>query len=239
MSDLNENSLAYVKHVLKETGLAPSALAEKVGLSTTTLTRPLYDPEFKFAISSRTLAKIEAKTGISMADFLAGKTGDSSEIVRARGGLVPTPIIATVEAGAWREVDEFDQSEPDWLPLPPDRDFPNATQEVYNVSGSSMNALKPFPILPGSKIVVLRYDDIASRYPLRDGLIVVVQRTRGQTRELSVKQVAWFDDRIEFQPRSTDPKHKPIVVTHDDWEDNGVVVEILGLVRSTINEMPR
>ncbi|KKB81040.1 hypothetical protein VW35_02410 [Devosia soli] len=149
-------------------------------------------------------------------------------------------VVATVEAGAWREVDEFDQSDPEWVAVPPDDKYPDATQDVYNVAGDSMNALQPHPITPGSRVVAIRYDEIASRAPLRDGLVVVVQRSRngGQERELTVKQVAWFDDRIEFQPRSTNPKHKPIVVEHDSWEDNGVEVAIVGLVRDIIHRLP-
>jgi len=149
-------------------------------------------------------------------------------------------LVATVEAGAWREVDELDQSDPEWVAVPPDDKYPDATQEVYAVSGDSMNALQPHPITPGSRLVAVRYDEIAFRAPLRDGLVVVIQRSRngGQERELSVKQVAWFDDRIEFQPRSTNPKHKPIVVEHDTWEDNGVEVAIVGLVRDVIHRLP-
>lgn len=103
-----------------------------------------------------------------------------------------------------------------------------------------MNRLEPHPITPGSRIVAVDYDEIASRSPLRDKLVVVIQRSRngGQERELSVKQVAWFDDRIEFQPRSSNPKHKPIVVEHDNWEDNGVEVAIVGLVRDIIHRLP-
>lgn len=164
----------------------------------------------------------------------------SGEITRSARQSSAAAVVATVEAGAWREVDEFDQSDPEWVAVPPDDKYPDATQDVYNVAGDSMNALEPHPITPGSRIVAVRYDEIASRSPLRDGLVVVVQRSRngGQERELTVKQVAWFDDRIEFQPRSTNPKHKPIVVEHDKWEDNGIEVAIVGLVRDIIHRLP-
>lgn len=162
------------------------------------------------------------------------------EISRSNGRPVSAPVVATVEAGAWREVDQFDQSEHEWIAVEPDKKFPHATQEIYDVSGDSMNQAEPHPIKPGAKVVAVRYEDVVRQVPLRDGLIVVVQRTRGdgQEREISIKEVAWFDDRIEFRPRSSNPKHKPIVVQHDSWEDNGVTVEVLALVRSVINEMP-
>lgn len=164
----------------------------------------------------------------------------NTEIHRASRSPGTAPLVATVEAGAWREVDELDQDDPEWVTVPSDNKFPDATQRVYDVSGDSMNDLKPHPITPGSRIVAIDYDEIASRSPLRNDLVVVIQRTRngGQERELSVKQVAWFDDRIEFQPRSTNPKHKPIVVQHDSWEDNGVEIAVVGLVRDIIHRLP-
>jgi hypothetical protein len=238
MSELIDDAKAYVRYVMSVTGLSATALAKKAGMPSTTLTRPLNDPEHKFSLSNTTVQKIAEATGITLAAFLA--RDDRPEVSKARQPLTSAPVVAIVEAGAWREVDEFDQSDPEWVSLPPDEKFPNATQEIYLVSGDSMNALEPHPITPGSRIVAVRYDEIAGRSPLRDGLIVVVQRTRdgGHVRELSVKQVAWFDDRIEFQPRSTNPRHKPIVVKHDDWEENGVVVEVLSLVRRIMHELP-
>ena len=186
------------------------------------------------------LDKLAATIGRPALWLKEGIEADSQDIQQATRRLGGAVVVATVEAGAWREVDEFDQSDPEWVAVPPDDKYPDATQDVYNVSGDSMNALQPHPITPGSRIVAVRYDEIASRAPLRDGLVVVVQRKRdgGHVRELSVKQVAWFDDRIEFQPRSTNPKHKPIVVEHDTWEDNGVEVAIVGLVRDIIHRLP-
>jgi len=166
--------------------------------------------------------------------------GVVAEITRSASGLVAAAVAGKVEAGAWREVDEFDQSELEHIALPPDSRFPNAQLLVFDVSGDSMNDLKPHPILPGSRVVGVDYDDVASQVPLRDGLVVVVERSRdgGHSREFSVKQVEFYPDRIEFHPRSTNPKHKPIVVEHDAWADGGVTVRIAALVRTTINDMP-
>ena len=238
MSDLNKNQLAYLRRVMERTGLAPTALAQAAGVASTTLTRPLNDPDYPFEISNRTIKKVEAATGIPYADHSSGQAGPARQLTRGTGGTAP--VVATVEAGAWREVNELDQDDMEWVTVPADDKYPDATQRVFDVSGDSMNKLEPYPITNGSRIVAVDYDEIASRVPLRDGLVVVVQRSRngGQERELTVKQVAWFDDRIEFQPRSTNPKHKPIVVEHDNWEDNGVEVAIVGLVRDIIHRLP-
>lgn len=240
MSKENEQAKAYVLYVMAQLHIAATALAAKAGLSATTLTRPLNDPEHKFALSTSTLGKIAQATGISYSDYLRTVTGGPSEIARTARPPASAPVVATVEAGAWREVDELNQEDPEWVTVPVDDKFPDATQRVYDVSGDSMNKLEPHPITPGSRIVAVDYDEIASRSPLRNGLVVVIQRSRngGQERELSVKQVEWFEDRIEFQPRSTNAKHKPIVVEHDNWEDNGVEVAIVGLVRDIIHRLP-
>lgn len=166
--------------------------------------------------------------------------GDApQEVTKQNGRSIAAAVRATVEAGAWREVDQLDQSEPEWVTIDPDPRFPNVTHDIYKVAGDSMNKLEPNPITPGSRVVALRFDEIRNRYPLRDGLVVVVQRARdgGHVLELSIKQVAWFSDRIEFQPRSSNPVHKPIVVEHDTWEDDGVTVEIVGLVTRIMHDL--
>lgn len=161
------------------------------------------------------------------------------EVTKQKARTILAAVRATVEAGAWREVDQYDQSEPEWIPLDPDPRFPNVTHDIYKVAGDSMNKLEPNPITPGSRVSALRFDEIRNRFPLTDGLIVVVERTRdgGHIRELSIKQVAWFDDRIEFQPRSSNPIHKPIVIQHDSWEDGGMTVEIVGLVNRIMHDL--
>jgi DNA-binding transcriptional regulator YdaS (Cro superfamily) len=220
------------------------ALADLIGVSRATVNRLANDHS---KLKRDRAEEIARHLGVTADDLMLNRlpweartSPPSEDSVKPGRQLGSAIVVATVEAGAWREVDEFDQSDPEWVAVPPDDKYPDATQDVYNVAGDSMNALEPHPITPGSRIVAVRYDEIASRSPLRDGLVVVVQRSRngGQERELTVKQVAWFDDRIEFQPRSTNPKHKPIVVEHDSWEDNGVEVAIVGLVRDIIHRLP-
>lgn len=221
------------------------ALADLIGVSRATVNRLAND----HSKLKRDRAELMAKhLGVTAEDLMLNRlpweaktsAPPDADGVKRGNPLGSAIVVATVEAGAWREVDEFDQSDPEWVAVPPDDKYPDATQDVYNVAGDSMNALQPHPITPGSRIVAVRYEEIAARAPLRDGLVVVVQRSRngGHEREITVKQVAWFDDRIEFQPRSTNPKHKPIIVEHDNWEDNGVEVAIVGLVRDIIHRLP-
>lgn len=169
-------------------------------------------------------------------------TGDGAlnEVLLSRVGMTAGVVAGIVEAGTFREVDEFDQSERVEVLLPRDEKFPNARQLVFDVGGDSLNELRPRPILSGDRIVCIAYEDVAHEVQLRDGMVVVVQRTRdgGHFREWSVKQIELYNDRAEFHPRSSNPKHKPIVVKHDADADDGTTVEVIALVRRVVNELP-
>ena len=53
-----------------------------------------------------------------------------------------------------------------------------------------------------------------------------------------MKQIEIHEDRTEFHPRSTNPKHKPIVVQRNFTADDGVEVEVIALVRRVVNDLP-
>ncbi len=163
----------------------------------------------------------------------------NQNVTPVSGRLVPVSIVGKVEAGTFREVDSFDQSERQTMTLPPDDRFPNARQMIFDVSGDSMNDLKPRPILDGDRIVTVSYEDVANQVVLRDGMVVVVERSKdgGQTREWSVKQIEIYQDRTEFHPRSANPRHKPIIINRDYHTDDGVQVEIIGIARRIINDL--
>ncbi|ODT80606.1 MAG: hypothetical protein ABS76_15625 [Pelagibacterium sp. SCN 64-44] len=166
--------------------------------------------------------------------------GPVDRVVPVSGSEASILVAGKVAAGVFLEVDDFDQSEPERIYEPLDPQFPNARRMAFEVEGDSMNDLKPRPILEGDRLICVSFEDVADQVRVRDGLIVVVERTRdgGHTREWSVKQVELYEDRFEFHPRSTNPRHKPIVVKRDATADDGVQVEIIGLVRAVRNEFP-
>lgn len=160
------------------------------------------------------------------------------ELSPSAGRLISVPVVGTVEAGAFRQAEDIYQDEPEFILVQSDPDFPHARITAWDVAGDSMNALKPRPIFPGDRVIGINFEDLDNRVPLRDGMVVVVEQVRdgGHIREWSVKQIELYDDRIEFHPRSTSAKHKPIVVTRDLWADDGREVSILALVRRVTNE---
>lgn len=156
----------------------------------------------------------------------------------SEGRLVPVTVAGPVQAGAFIPIDEFDQSEPEVFFEPPDPDFPRARRTAFDVLGDSMNRLEPTPILPGSRVIGVNYSDIG--IPLRDKMVVVVQQERdaGFLREWSVKQIELQDEKVIFHPRSSNPRHKPIVVDRNLKAEDGREVLILSLVREIKNRVP-
>lgn len=75
MTGMNDDTKAYVRHVMEVTGLSATALAKKAGMPSTTLTRPLNDPDHKFSLSNSTIEKIASATRITLASFLSQKGG--------------------------------------------------------------------------------------------------------------------------------------------------------------------
>ena len=197
------------------------------------------------AISKKAAEKYGELFGVT-AGWILFNTSDEdgstppTEVSLSRVGMTAGLVAGRVEAGTFREVDEFDQSERIEVALPRDEIFPNARQLLFDCSGDSMNDLKPRPILSGDRLVCIAYDDIAHQVELKSGMVVVVQRERdgGHFREWSVKQLELYPDRTEFHPRSTNPKHKPIVIHRDHDADDGVTVQVIGLVRRVMNEIP-
>lgn len=160
------------------------------------------------------------------------------KILKSR--LEPIPVVGRVEAGTFREVDDIADlaHDPEYVFDEPDPDFPQAKRVAFLVQGDSMNAAVP-PLLEGYRVVCVDFEDAG--IPLSDGMTVVVQRTRdgGLIREWSVKEVEMREDEIAFVPRSTNPRHKPIVVPLDPDPEDAVKVEVIAIARSVNAAIPR
>lgn len=165
-------------------------------------------------------------------------TGDA---VQVRTRFVRAAYGGKVEAGTFRTVDEFDDEAhiraPIWEFV--DEEFPDATLVTFDVVGDSMNALTPNPLLEGFRVACLDFESLKNRAPIRDRMVVVVEQTinGGHLRERSVKQLEVYRDRTEYCPRSTNPKHKPIVVMNDHEADDGREVKILAIVRRITSDV--
>ncbi|HEV7344177.1 MAG TPA: helix-turn-helix domain-containing protein [Devosia sp.] len=217
--------IEWLRAGLEQPGKTQSGLAALLGLHPSAISKVLSNKR-KFSTSELNLAE----------DYL-GIPAPASELRLTPTATERLPVAGKVAAGVFREVDPYDQSEIEWLSLPPDEQFPHARRMAFDVEGDSMNELQPRPILSGDRAICVDFSDIAEEVKIRTGMVVVVERSRdgGQTREWSIKQIEFYPDRIEFCPRSSVKKYKPILVNHDLHADSGETVEIIALLRNVIS----
>lgn len=178
---------------------------------------------------AKSIPKLAAVLGVSVAWLVTGNDevetnpeAESTDIGLIYGGIV--------EAGAFREVDMLNQDSPRIIPLPRDARYPRCRQYAFEVRGDSMNLAK---IEEGMWVTGVDYLDFSEWHgEVRSGMKVVVERSRAQgaERELTVKELHFGRDHIEFVPRSTNPEHKAVKVTPDFKADNGISIRVLAIV---------
>jgi transcriptional regulator with XRE-family HTH domain len=71
--DFEAATLAYIRHVMAQGGQTAGGLARMAGVSASTLTRALNDPNHKFTLSMKTIEKIATFSKISPAPFFQAK----------------------------------------------------------------------------------------------------------------------------------------------------------------------
>lgn len=214
-----------LKRIRRDRGLSLEALAEKVGLSTSQISRFENGKREPRVVD---LERIAAALGCALDDLMPGAEPAPAE--PRRGHLLPVPIVGRTAAGVFREVVEFEESEPEYVFEPEDEDFPKARRFALTVEGDSMNAADP-PMPDGARVICVDFEQTGQ--PYTDGMVVVIQRLRegGHLREWSVKEIEVHDDEVWFCPRSTNPKHRPIKVPLDPEADHWNSMEVMGLVR--------
>lgn len=218
---------------------AATAASAEAGLSSSAI-RNIFDGTSK-SPRSETLQKLAPvlETTLEWLSTGIGKesTTDGNQVVPADGAKVENGEVPVgrmyvrwiAEAGNWREFDDYsDQEEPEWY-MVPTRPGDTMRRFLTKIAGDSMDKAR---LYDGDYVVTIDWNDLDR--PANDGEIVVVQQTRdgGHTIETTVKQIRVYNDRYELHPRSSNPKHKPIIVEHGDGERDGRQVTIIGLVES-------
>lgn len=221
--------IQYLREGLAQPGKSQTGLARHLGIDPSAVNKVLHN---KRKLTSAELTKAAA---------YLGAPAPNNEVQVSPRGIVPARVVGKVQAGAFLEIDDTDQSEPITVYLPADDRYPNARVLVFDVAGDSMNALEPRPILEGDQVIGLAFEDVERFTGIQDKMVVVVERAAngGQLREWSVKQIELYPDRVEFHPRSTNKRHKPIVVPLDFQADDGTTVQIVALMRSTQSRLPQ
>lgn len=117
------------------------------------------------------------------------------------GERTELPIRDRIQAGAWLAADDTVQEFPRTFPAARDGRYPLARQWISEVTGDSVNLLG---ILDGDFVHCIDAIDIG--YHPRHGDLVEVERTRGDLRELTLKQIEFGPEGVLLMPRSTNPR---------------------------------
>ncbi len=139
-----------------------------------------------------------------------------------------------VEAGTFRAMDGQNQElEGRVVDMPPDPRYPREAQFAFEVVGDSMTEAK---IFAGMHLLAV---DIHAWQKLHgepsSGKLVIVARTRNgdPERELTVKRLHIFRDRLELRPESKNPVHQPLVFPNPPRDDDHQEAQIIAVVLSS------
>ncbi len=207
----------FIRRALEVSGLTPYALAKKAGVSSTTITRPLNDPAFKFVPKMATLSKIAEATGLTLPNL-----SDPGLTVESISRWIP--LVGEVRAGTWTEIQDTPWTEervPVHLP-----EFERASLFAVRVAGRSMD----LKYVEGTIVIAVH----PSEAGVRVGDDVIVRRHRGGLAETTLKEVSQeADGTYVLVPRSSDATFKAVRLTHhEDCQDGP---EIIGVVIYSIN----
>jgi len=204
-----------IRKRLKELDRSEAAAMRKGGLHKDTF-RDLRRSK-RHTVSSDKLPGIAKGLDWSLAELMQHVSPSDdhipSEVIASEGREQNPDLLeyaGSLEAGAFREVDELDQRQPHTIPRLRSPKYPKARHWAWQVRGDSMNLEQ---IFDGMWVEGVDYEDFVEHYgDLRDGDIVVAEviNRQGQ-RERTVKKLYMFKDRIELRPQSTS-SHKTIIL---------------------------
>ena len=197
---------ARIEDRLKALGLSAAAASLKAGLSRFAIQNILRDAEL--VPRGSTLLALAKALDTTPEYLLSGTEPDEQEAERP-GGVRYGGIV---EAGTFRHNDSTNQdAEFRVIPIAPDPRYPAASQFAFEVMGDSMEEAG---LIQGMWVLAV---DAHAWERLHgepgDGRLVIVARIRNgdSERELTVKRLRLFRDRLELQPQSKNPVHKPFV----------------------------
>lgn len=167
--------------------------------------------------------------------YLVGDQTEPRRDITSLQGVEPIPVIGVAEAGAFRNMMDFDQDLRDVQKIQANRSivYPKARHFALLVRGDSMNAAKPISIVEG--VYLLCVDLIDAELEIESGKIYAVRRTTdgGQTYECTVKRAMVYRDRYELIPESANPSHEKLVIPRGHGQGDAAVdtaINVIGLV---------
>ena len=224
---------ALVREARKAAGITQVELARMTGMTQ----QGIQSIEAGEVERPKKLHEIAAAIGKEIGHFLINSGGDVSkmdslahdaehlELGMTSSQPLTVPVVGELQAGAWMEADQWDVAKYQPVFVEPER-FETLNHAAWKVNGSSMDLVG---IADGAFAVTVPYK--AVRIAPQKGDAVVVERRRNGTFERTCKEVGRQTPAgLELIPRSSDPRHKAIIIPPQGPDEDGAEVEIIGLV---------
>lgn len=219
MGTYRESAADWLRLVASETGKPLSELADMVGVSHTTFTRPVNNPNYKYAPKFPKLQELSERTGVALPVELVKRATDDKLTIRPLQRLQLRWVAA---AGLWRTQDfAYDRPMGD-IPMVEDAAYAGVEQWAELIQGESMNR----HYRDGDYVHVV--STIGLGHESRPGDHVIVVRTDATGKiERACKLVDMKDGRRIVRGDSDNPIWNGPIDVETDPEGT---VEILGLV---------
>lgn len=94
---MHDWAINYMKHVLEAKDWSANRLASEAGVASTTISRPLKEPDYPHKLNRTTIAKIHAASGIDPAPFAPKDMPYLADA--APSGLAEPPTPMRIQAG--------------------------------------------------------------------------------------------------------------------------------------------
>lgn len=228
MDDYRAAAVAYLRRVRDESGQSLNEIAQRVGVSHTTLTRPLSNPEYKYVPKFATLQRIALHTRIPLPPELTNDNSGSPSAARLR----VLSVRGVVAAGMWQSAEVAQDEALGTAPMVEDSRYAGLPQWAELLRGPSMNRTYQ----DGDYLHVI--DAPSLGYFPRPGDDVIVERRTAQDGnvERTCKRVAIIDGKHALVGDSTIERwNEPLPL--DAGPDS--IVQIIGLVVGSYRPRPR
>jgi transcriptional regulator with XRE-family HTH domain len=219
MDDYRAAVVAYLRRVKDESGLSLNEVAQRVGVSHTTLTRPLNNPLYKYVPKFATLQRIALATGIE----LPGELTNAPVAQPTVATLKLLTVRGVVAAGMWQAAEVIQDVPLGEALMVEDPAYAGLPQWAELLRGPSMNRT----YLDGDYLHVV--DAAALGYFPRPGDDVIVERRSAQDGKIerTCKRVAIIEGaRVLVGDSTIEHWNAPLPMESAD----DTLVQVIGLV---------
>lgn len=222
---------ANIRRFREAAGLTQSDLAEALGYGGRSAVSKI--EAGKQSLKTHRLDRVANALGCNISDLLP-KTGSQQVSASPYSKHKAIRILGSVQAGLWLPVEETFSDTGNAVNVTEDACPGDRGYFALIVEGTSMNLRFP----PGTTLLCC---PLAEFPELRDGLYVIVRRTRHGDAEITVKRFHETEEGRYLMPETSDPRWSgPVKYDPEDerfFDDGGVpAIEIIAVVVSSVQK---